>query len=854
MNKKQTTLLAATAFTVLAACGETTAIDLAQPKTGDSTKSGCETASQPLPPWQNPEVNAINRLPARSAIVPCESEAKAKAIAELAAVPEDSAFYASLDREWDFTWTSGKPEEAARTTKITVPGCWQLQGDFDPPLYTNVTYPFAKTPPVAGGETAEHPDWTVNRYPDPVGVYERTFSIPAAWNGRRIVIRFAGVSSAMSLYVNGKEVGYSEDSRLPAEFDITPFLAPNGEKNALKVVVRKFCDGSYLEDQDFWRFSGIFRSVSLIASEKDGLYDFTAKADAKTGNVTVKARVGSPDAPFSTVYETSVPGFRLWTVEDPALYTIAFKVGKDWYARAVGFRTVSIEDKVLKVNGKRIIVKGVNRHEMTADKGYTITREEMLKDVKVLKEFGFNAVRTCHYPSDPHFFDLCDKYGLYVTCEANIESHGMYYNQTNSFSKLPEWLTPHLERGGRMVENFRDHPSIIVWSMGNESDMGPAFEKEYAYIKELDAEKRPVQYEQARDSEWTDIRCPMYAPARDQEKYVADPEHKKPFILCEYAHAMGNSTGSFRDYWDNVAKYPSAQGGYIWDFADQAVWQTLPDGTRRLAFGGDFGDKPNDYNFNCNGIFDALRNPHPGAWEAKKVFEDASHEHKKADEILKDIRPNFWRAPTDNDRGWKMPKDCAVWKKATATGVLPEGCHMLLETIGNAVKFEFSMPDKLPLLPRAGVTFKVPAAFNKVTWLGRGPHENYPDRRESAKMGTWSMTVDELNDSHYSIPSEMGHRCDVYRLELSDGKRKIVIEAPGDPFGFNVWPWTQEDLEAAQHEHELPRRDFLTVCIDAAMMGVGGDDSWSKRGIAHDGFRLKPNTRYRLRFTVTETP
>ena len=790
-------------------------------------------------PWEDPEVNAINRLPARSIVVPCESEAKARSIAELAAKRETSAFIQSLNGEWEFTWTSGKEGDAPRKARLAVPGCWQMQGDFDPPLYSNHVYPFEIRPPVASGPAPDHPDWTINTYPDPVGVYEREFEIPAEWAGRRVVVHFGGVSSAMTLFVNGKEAGYSEDSRLPAEFDITPLLAA---KNTMKVVVRKFCDGMYLEDQDFLRLSGIFRDVWLVAEKKDGLRDFTIEANAANGKVVVR------DGENAVVYETTIKDRELWTPENPRLYTIAFECKGDWFARTVGFRTVAIKDKALEVNGKRIIVKGVNRHEISPEGGYAMTHEEMERDAKLLKEYGFNSVRTCHYPDDPHWYDLCDKYGLYVTCEANIESHGMGYNVTNAFSKLPEWESAHLERGGRMVEVFRDHPSIIVWSMGNESDMGPAFEKQYTLMKSLDPQKRPVQYEQGRWTKWSDIMCPMYSPATRIESYVADPKHEKPAILCEFAHAMGNSTGSFRDYYDVTEKYRSAQGGYIWDFADQAIWQRMPDGTRRLAYGGDFGDHPNSGNFGCNGVFDALRRPHPGAFEVKRVFE--SLDERPSAPPVKDVKPNFWRAPTDNDRGWGMARKSGVWKEATANGALPKGCEVNLKTSGENLEFDFYLPEGLPPVPRIGITFTVPASFTNVTWLGRGPHENYPDRKESAPFGKWSATVDELNASHYILPCEMGHRSDVSQLELSDGKEKIVIETRGEMFGFNVWPWTQEDLENAQHMEELPRRDFLTVCIDAAIMGVGGDDSWSPKAMAHSPFVPRGGREYSLRLNM----
>ena len=802
-------------------------------------------------PWRTPAVNMVNRLPARRIIVPCESESKARTIARLELPREASRYIQTLDGQWDFEWTSGRRGDAPRKAKISVPGCWQLQGNFDIPLYTNSLYPFAATPPVAGGECAEHPDWTVNRFPDPIGIYERTFTVPEGWRGRRIIVHFGGVSSAMTLYVNGCEVGYSEDSRLPAEFDITEHLAAIGEKNKIRVKVRKFCDGSYLEDQDFWRLSGIFRSVWLVAENPDGLHNFTVEADAATGRVTVRDDGGS------VVHEETMDGYELWSPENPKIYTIAFEKDGDWFAVNVGFRTISIEAGVFKLNGERILFKGVNRHEMSATGGYTMTREEMEQDMRLLKEFGFNAVRTCHYPDDPLWYELCDMNGIMLVSEANVESHGMGIGDS-SLSHRVEWRKAHVERAVNMVKTFREHPSVVIWSLGNESGSGENFAYAKRAVKDIDP-SRPVQYEGAvhwRASpemrKTSDIMCPMYHTPEAVETELRKSADK-PYILCEYAHAMGNSTGDVAAYWSLTAKYPTFQGGFVWDFADQGLWQTLPDGSRRLAYGGDFGDKPNYGNFCCNGLFDALRRPHPGAYEMKSIFAkfaDCRQQSGRLPLKLANPLPVFWRAPTDNDRGWKMQKTCEAWKKATETGVLPEGCEMRLDATGDVIDFSVTVPEGLPPLPRVGVSFTVPASFTNIAWIGRGPYENYPDRKLSTHFGLWKMNVDELNDSGYILPAEVGHRGDTVRLELSnDAGETIVIETDGAPFGFNVWPWTLADLEAATHVEDLPRREFLTVTLDAATMGVGGDDSWSRHAEPHTEFRLGKGS-YFLRVNI----
>ena len=612
----------------------------------------CATALFAAPPWEDPEVNAINRLPARSILVPCRTVDTALAIAALDAERATSPYVLSLNGEWNFEFRKSPSDPAPKKDRIQVPSCWQVVGaaedrGYDPPLYTNIKYPHAKTPPVA---TTEPPkDFTSHAFREPIGTYSRTFTTPAEWAGRRVVVHFGGVSSALELRVNGHDVGYSEDSRLPAEFDLTPYLKPAGEANEIVAVVHKFCDGSYLEDQDFWRLSGLFRDVWLVAEAKAGLRDFHVTTDLDAayvdatleiacdvaGNAPVAATLLDPAG--RTVFadvavaagkaSIAVKAPALWTCETPNLYTLVLKAGGDVFARKIGFRKVEIKDSVLLVNGRRILVKGTDRHEMMPTTGYTCTKADMEKDIAVFKQLNVNAVRTSHYPNDPTWYDLCDRHGIWVTCEANMEAHDMGYNKTNSFAKLPEWRNAHLERGGRMVSVFRDHPSIIVWSMGTESDFGPAFEKLYRLMHEMDA-TRPVQYEQAHDNAFTDIRCPMYTRPWDCEAYVKN-NPSKPFILCEYAHAMGNSNGGIQKYWDLVAKYPSMQGGYIWDFVDQSLWHNGPNG-RWLAYGGDFGDKPNDDNFCCNGFVDALRIPHPGAFEIKHAYQNVHAALKSA--------------------------------------------------------------------------------------------------------------------------------------------------------------------------------------------------------------------------------
>ena len=834
-------------------------------------------------PWMDPTVFAINRLPARAIAVPCRTPEMALAISRGEKNISESAYILSLDGEWDFAWkhtiTASQWEKVA---KISVPGCWQLQGDYDPPLYTNVQYPI--TGYADGNPMGDPPkDFTSFRYRNPVGLYSRSFTIPSDWSGRRVVLHFGGVSSAMYVMVNGKEVGYSEDSRLPAEFDITPFLIQNAS-NKLEVKVLKHSDGSYLEDQDFWRLSGIFRSVWLVAEHVDAAKDLIVETrledDYSSGTLIVRDENGM------SLLEKTFQQPKLWSAATPHLYheVLALKgaKGTDYRAVAFGFRRIEIKNAVVYINGERALFKGVNRHEMEPATGYTVTEAGMRRDIAILHDLNVNAVRTCHYPDDPRWYDLCDREGFFVVCEANVEAHGV----KDFYGKNPEYLPNNplyhdaiVTRQVNMVKTFRNHPSIVFWSLGNESGDGPAMSDGFAAIKALD-ETRPVQYEGAWKRDYSEIKCPMYSHPWDCENYVKN-NPKKPFILCEYAHAMGNSTGNFEKYWDLARKYPSFQGGFIWDFADQALWKTDARG-RSLAYGGDFGDRPNDDNFNCNGIVAADRTYHPGAYEVKRVYggvsahaapEFQAQSLPDGGEVMTKhpFKLNFWRAPVDNDRGWNMPSVCAVWKKATQDQVVPDGCasRLIVKRIKDghwSVDWTFEVSaTNLPPIPRVGLTFAVPKTRTTVRWSGRGPFENYPDRKGAAAFGNWTAIVgvssglagaddsiayvpNGLNPDNYVEPGEQGYRTDCTELTLSDGASgETVVRAFSSPFGFNAWPYSQDSLEKARHQSDLSAEETITVNVDAAMMGVGGDNSWGAK--PHGEFRPGKGT-YHLAFVV----
>jgi len=917
-------------------------------------------------PWEDPAVTAINRLPARAVSVPCETEQLAFDIKQMDEPKSASRWILPLNGEWDFKWKSATAvADWEKTAKIAVPGCWQLQGDYDPPVYANSTYPIEKDAPRVTKEPADK-TWTSCKYRNPVALYTTTFRRPWRWWFRRTVLHFDGASSAFFVRVNGRDVGYSEDSRLPAEFDLTPYLKAFGA-NVLEVEVHKHCDGTYLEDQDFWRLSGIFRDVYLVSERKDAPFDLVVETklsdDLKSGQFVVRDEKGK------ALKVRDVPEVRLWSCEKPFVYMTPIEHpwglwssctwkwwpfgGIDYRAVTFGFRKVEIRDAVLYLNGKRLLVKGANRHEMEPATGYTVTLKGMLKDIRLMKSYNVNAVRTCHYPNVPEWYDLCDREGVMVCCEANNETHGYGYGK-ESLAHRKDFEKAFVERGTRMVETFRNHPSVIYWSMGNECGDGENFTALKKAMRAIDP-TRPIHYERAIDGDNTDIYAVMYAAPEKVEKYVAN-KPKKPCVLCEYTHAMGNSNGGIQEYWDLVRKYPSFQGGFIWDFVDQALWKTDARG-KWLAYGGDFGDRPNDDNFNCNGFFDALRNPHPGAFEVKHAYQNVSCEafdfatgkvkvrngflFKTLEDhyctwqalnadgtpsskgsfefgevapgatvevaladfcgdlvvlqvfddngccawdsfakpfVAKKIVPplsasasslhlslNFWRAPTDNDRGWKMPEVCKVWKDATATQKLPAGVKSDLKTSKLAdgavlVDWTLTVPKGLPPVPRVGLTFTVPKA-DKVEYFGLGPWENYADRATGAMLGVHTATVglvsgladpqtgtiayprERLNPDNYIEPGEQGYRTGCRRLTVGS----TVVEAVNAPFGFNVWPYPQAMLEGKKHQWELAEADELTVNVDAVQMGVGGDNSWGAK--PHPQYLPGAGT-YRLVFTV----
>ena len=602
-------------------------------------------------PWLNPNITRVNTEAPRSSFFAFESADKAAT-----GNKANSSRYLSLEGKWRFHFSLNHNEAPAdffslkfddsKWTDFPVPGLFEFEGYGDK-IYKNVGYSwntqFENNPPYV----EERNNYT--------GSYRKLVAIPADWKGQDIYLHVGSATSNLQVWVNGKEVGYSEDSKMEAQFDLTKYLKP-GEQNLIAMRVMRWCDGSYLEDQDFWRFTGIAREVYLYArpkahikdifilqdvvnNYKDGKLTATITAPAAKGctvELTLTDPAGSPvnggssavalDAPTAAL-TLNVPAVKPWSAEIPNLYTAQFtlkdKQGKtlEVIRQRVGFRSIEIKNAQVLINGQPVLFKGADRHELDPDHGYIVSVERMIQDIKIMKQLNMNAVRTCHYSDDPRWYDLCDQYGIYVVAETNVESHGMGYGE-HTLAKNPIYNKAHIERNQHNVMVQKNHPSVIFWSLGNESGNGKNFEDAYDAIKAIDT-SRPVQYEQCHGQGKTDIYCPMYADYKRCEQY-SKGDNPRPLIQCEYAHAMGNSMGGFAEYWRLIRKYPKYQGGFIWDFVDQGMRATSRvTGKEIMAYGGDFGRYPaSDHNFNCNGVIASDRRLHPHAYEVQYYYQD----------------------------------------------------------------------------------------------------------------------------------------------------------------------------------------------------------------------------------------
>lgn len=590
--------------------------------------------------WQNVNINQQNREPRRANFFAFENLEKAQSFDK-----KKSTNYLSMEGMWKFNFVKDHNKRPANFFALKyddsqwkdfpVPGLFELNGYGDA-TYKNIGYAWAT-------QFAPNPPYIseLNNY---TGSYRRTFELPKDWKGKDVYFHVGSATSNLTLWVNGKYVGYSEDSKVAAEFNISKYLKPG--KNLIAMQVMRWCDGSYFEDQDFWRLTGIAREVYLYARPKLHAADIRLNAALENNyqdgvlNYKVSLKGGKTDVAITLCDKDGkqiaqatgaqgvikVPKVNAWTAETPYLYkayiTLKNKQGAaEVIPQKVGFRNVEIKNAQLLVNGQPVLVKGADRHEMDPDGGYVVSLERMIQDIKIMKQLNINAVRTSHYPCDPRWYDLCDEYGIYITAEANLESHGMGYEE-KSLAKFPEYIVPHIERNEGNVKPLINHPSVIVWSLGNECGYGVNFEKAYDWVKACD-KTRPAQYERGGYDSKTDIYCPMYIGYEESENYCKS-NGTKPYIQCEYAHAMGNSEGGFKEYWDLIRKYPKYQGGYIWDFVDQGLRDKSPvTGKEIFTYGGDYGRYPaSDYNFNCNGIIAPNRRLNPHAYEIQYVLQN----------------------------------------------------------------------------------------------------------------------------------------------------------------------------------------------------------------------------------------
>ena len=687
--------------------------------------------------WHDMQVNEINRFPAHTWFFAYENPEVARK-----GNMKASDNYLSLEGKWRFNWVEHADQRPTNFfeegyndsgwSQMNVPGLWELNG-FGDPIYVNIGFGWR-------GHFKNNPPEVPTR-DNHVGSYRRVINIPDSWQGKQVIAHFGSVTSNMYLWVNGHFVGYTEDSKMAAEFDLTPYLKKGD--NLIAFQTFRWCDGSYCEDQDFWRLSGVARDCYLFARDKavhiddiritpdlvnnykDGVLDvkvnFTGKChltldllDAE-GNTVAQQVVQNPkDGVAQVKMEVSNP--KKWTAETPYLYTLLVSpttpnarfTAYEAIPQKVGFRKVEIRNAQLLVNGQAIYIKGADRHELDPDGGYVVSRERMIQDIQIMKQFNINAVRTCHYPDDPIWYDLCDEYGIYLCAEANQESHGFGY-RNDSEAKKPQFAKQILERNQHNVAVNFNHPSVIIWSLGNETVNGPNFTAAYQWIKSQDL-SRPVHWEQAGSGPNTDIRCPMYASQEWCERYAKSdrPEDQKPLIQCEYSHAMGNSCGGFKEYWDLVRKYPKYQGGFIWDFVDQALHGTDDQGRAIYKYGGDYNSyDASDNNFNCNGLISPDRVPNPHMYEVGYYYQNIWATLKHGSQLSLEVLNEYFFRNLDNiSLEWQLASEGKVLREGridrlnvapqqTASYQLPIGDNDLK---GNYLNIFFKLKSAEPLM------------------------------------------------------------------------------------------------------------------------------------------------------------
>ncbi|GHT13266.1 beta-galactosidase [Bacteroidia bacterium] len=749
------------------------------------------------PEWENPEIFGINKEPARATALPYSNEQQA-----IADVYSNSPYYQSLDGTWKFNWhkkPADKPEgfykegyDVSKWGTIQVPGNWELQG-YGVPIYSNITYPHPKNPPYI-----DHND-------NPVGCYVRDFNISNAWDGRRVYLHFESGLAAMYIWVNGQKVGYSQVTKSPSEFDITPYVKQG--KNTLAIEGYRWSDGSYLEDQDFWRLSGFDRSVYLYSTAQVRIQDFFAKGDLdnsyknglfsldltlknySTKKETAKAEIKLLDAngkivltktnavnipagnEATTAFAQKIAAPRLWSNETPYLYTLLLTLTDEkgnpieTTSAKIGFRKVEIKNAQLLVNGKAILVRGVNIHEHNPYKGHVQDEATMRKDIALMKQYNINAVRTSHYPESALWYKLCDEYGIFLVDEANIESHGLGYGPEN-VANFPEWAAAHKDRVVRLLERDKNHPSVIVWSMGNECSNGVVFPEIYKWLKQRDT-TRPVQFEQAGEKANTDIVCPMYPSIENMKRYAARTDVTRPYIMCEYAHAMGNSTGNFQEYFDIIATSPHMQGGFIWDWVDQGIAATDDSGRKYWAYGGDIGgyQYTHDQNFCANGLITPDRKPHPGLYEVKKVYQDILFHAKDLEKGIITIENRFLYTDLKNyDFKWELIKNGEK---------IAEGRFDIDQPAGTKKDVTISLPKMQTLEFGANERFLNVYAYTKQAT------EMIPVNHEIARE---QFALSDTKDYFVKIPASFSQD----KVEIvTDNANTIVLKAGETTLAFN---------------------------------------------------------------------
>ena len=739
-------------------------------------------AADKTPVWKDPSVNQVNREPRRAHFFAFENIDKARG--DKAA----SARYLSMEGTWKFCFVKDHQNapkdfyslkyDDSKWVDFPVPGLFEINGYGDK-IYKNMGYAWCTTfennPPYIG-ET--------NNY---TGSYRRTFDLPADWKGQEVFFHVGSATSNLSVWVNGRYVGYSEDAKVAAEFNITKYLKPG--RNLIAMQVMRWCDGSYLEDQDFWRFTGIAREVYLYATPKVHIQDITIGQDYADGkgllNVDVKVAGKAQlearlfDADSKQVAEgmtATVENVNPWTAETPYLYILELQLKQgekvlEVVRKKVGFRHIEIKGGQLLVNGQPILIKGADRHELDPDGGYVVSVERMIQDIRIMKQLNINAVRTCHYPDDPRWYDLCDEYGIYLTAESNLESHGMGYKE-KTLAKNEAFAKMHIERQEGNVITYKNHPSIIVWSLGNEAGYGPNFERAYDWVKAYD-KTRPCQFEQARQNGKTDIFCPMYLGYEDCVKY-AQGDNPRPLIQCEYAHAMGNSMGGFKEYWDIIRKYPKYQGGYIWDFVDQGLRdKSAVTGKEIFTYGGDYGRYPaSDHNFNCNGIIAPDRRLNPHAYEVGYYYQNVWITEKNLKEGQFEVyNENFFKNIDDLELVWTIRRHSGT---INVSGIAPQQRKLITDaelkaTVARVlehhpdaevlVNFEFRSREAQPLIDKGQVLarqqfciqpYQFPVISDDVETPGITKEETISYLKLTAAgttltIGKWSGLIDYLD-------------------------------------------------------------------------------------------------------------